>query len=107
MPWPSAGGLGKEIDAHRHRLKVPRPCHESAHGLNCACHILAGGGRWENLARRRPHAHHRNGGGAQWIPDPTTAGDCPRQRVGSQPPQGFLAAAGAEVDGMIAVTTVS
>jgi hypothetical protein len=115
-------GLVKEIDEHLHLLKVHLPYHESDHVLNFAYNILAGGVRLEDLELRRQDEHYMNGLGAQRIPDPTTAGDFTRrfqpadiltlqecinrtrQRVWSQQPEGFLAEAYVDVDGMIAGT---
>ena len=115
-------GLVKDIDTHLHLLKVHLPYHESDHVLNVAYNILAGGVRLEDIELRRQDENFLNGLGAQRIPDPTTAGDFTRrfspatiltlqaclngtrERVWAQQPEGFLAEAYVDVDGLVAGT---
>jgi len=115
-------GLVEEIDQHLELLKVHLPYHESDHVLNIAYNILSGGGRLEDIERRRQDESFLNGLGAQRIPDPTTAGDFTRrfgvedittlqecinrtrQRVWRQQPEGFLSEAFIDVDGTVAQT---
>ena len=101
-------GLVKEIDGHRHLLKVHLPYHESDHMLNVAYNILAGGVRSWDWELRRQAEDYPESLGAPRIPGPVTVGDCTRRfqpediltlqecidrtrpRVWSQPPKEFL-----------------
>jgi len=116
-------GLMKEINEHLHLLKVHLPYHESDHVLNLSYNILAGGVRLEDIELRRQDERFLDGLGAQRIPDPTTAGDFTRrfaaedvltlqdcinrtrQQVWAKQPEGFLAEAFVDVDGLIAETS--
>jgi hypothetical protein len=83
----SAGGIGmihqmiKRLeldDAINRRLnvfKIYLPYSESAHVLNIAYNLLAGGRCLEHLELRRNDEAYLNALGAQRIPDPTTADD--------------------------------
>jgi len=68
-------GLIHDIDPGLHLLKRHLPYHESDHVLNLAYNLLAGGSRLEHLEVRRNDEVYLDAGGAQRIPDSTTAGD--------------------------------
>ena len=116
-------GLVDEIDKSIKLLKRHLPYHESAHVLNIAYNLLAGGSCLEDIELLRNDEAWLNALGAQIIPDPTTAGDflrrfkqediCEflevknrvRSRIWSQQPASFRREAIINVDGTITPTT--
>ncbi len=118
-------GLISDIDSRLHLLKRHLPYHESDHVLNIAINFLAGGHKLEHLELRRNDEVYLNALGAQWIPDPTTAGDFCRRfhfgdildlidainearlRVWKQQPSVFFDEAVIDTDGRIVATDAS
>jgi hypothetical protein len=115
-------GLTAGIDHDLHLLKRHLPYHDSDPVLNIALNILAGGRRLEHIESRRTDAVYLDALGAEYIPDPTTAGDFCRRFQGhdivalmetintarlpvySQQPADFFGEAIVEVDGTLVGT---
>jgi len=77
-------GLVEAIDRRVHLLKVHRPYHESDHVLNLAYNAMCDGIRLEDIELRRNDEVFLDALGTERIPDPTTAGDFCRRRLGGR-----------------------
>ena len=75
-------GLDKAINRHLGIFKIRNPYFESDHILNIAYNILCSGECLEDIERLRNDEVYLDALGTERIPDPTTAGDFCRRRLG-------------------------